>query len=304
MSISEFIKKENIDTIWDVIIDEDIFKFLSRDNQDNVLQIFTKNIKSFYNAEGKTTQNLIDMNKKYIILILSYIKKNFPQQLPSKLKISNEPLVKESITYEEIQNEKKSQFEKDFIKRQEEFTNSMSIPLPEVPDFSDKFTDGPISEMEKKIKEITAKRNYDIELINNANKNSIENADNWLKPQETSVKSEKLSKNNSTSKNVSWGENISLDNNNISLDNNNISLDNNNISLDHDNVEFDLNNLGGEGETDFNIFSKLKKVPSNLENIKENESVEKRLLQIEKKLDNYSNKMDLILDLLQHRENI
>jgi len=98
--------------------------------------------------------------------------------------------------------------------------------------------------------------------------------------------------------NISLGDNVSLGDN-ISLGDN-VSLGDN-ISLDHDNVEFDLNNLG---ETDFNIFSKLKKVPSNLENIKENESLEKRLLQIEEKLDNYSNKMDLILDLLQHRDNI
>ena len=98
------------------------------------------------------------------------------------------------ITYEEIQNDKRSQFDKDLNKRQEEFTNAMSLPVPPVPKFSDKLDDGPINEMEKAIQEITAQRNYDVEQINRNNNNSIttSNADNWLKPQETSLKSDKM----------------------------------------------------------------------------------------------------------------
>jgi hypothetical protein len=68
MSIQGFLKKENIDTLWDVIIDEDIFKFLSRDIQGKVFQVFLDNIKGFFEVEKTNTTELIDMNKKYILL--------------------------------------------------------------------------------------------------------------------------------------------------------------------------------------------------------------------------------------------
>jgi hypothetical protein len=297
MSIQTFLKKENVDTLWDVIVDEDIFKFLSRDVQGKVFQIFVENIKGFYEIERKTSTNLIDVNKKYILLILNYIKKNYSQQIPNKIKIFEDVPVKESITYEEIQNEKKSQFEKDLQLRQQEFTNAMALPVPEVPEFSDKFTEGPISEMDKMIKEMTAKRNYDVEQINRANQNSMGNADNWLKPQETSVKTEKINSQRLPStqsrfssdneiidmqpkgKNVTWGEN----------------------------EEFNIPNLQQIAEED-NIFKKLKKVPSNLENItlSMNEinapsQIEERLTHIEQTLESYNTKMEQILELLQNR---
>lgn len=313
MSIQNFLKKENVDTIWDVIIDEDIFKFLPREIQGKIYQVFFDNIKGFFEVEKKNTNKLMDMNKKYILLILTHIRKNFPNQIHNKIKIYDEQPVKESITYEEIQNEKKSQFEKDLQKRQEEFTNAMALPVPEVPEFSDNFKESPISEMDKMIKEMTAKRNYDVEQINKANQSTIENADNWLKPQETSVKSEKFVP-NTKSNNLP----ISLQPVSLSKENNSrlkyLNVEDNQKSKNvtwGQNEEYNIPNLQDNSDSDNNIFSKLKKVPSNLENIiitmdhtndsNKQISVEERLLQIEKRLESYDNKMDKILNLLQGR---
>jgi hypothetical protein len=298
IGVQNFLKKENVDTLWDVIIDEDIFKFLTREIQVNVFKLFNENMKGFFDVERIKTSKLVEMNKKYILLILNHIKKNYPNNMPSKIKIFNDSETKEPITYEEIQNEKKTQFEMELMKKQQEFTNSMSLQVPEVPDFKDNFTDEPISEMDKMIKEITAKRNYDVEQISKANKGSIENADTWLKPQETSVKSEKLTPNisqhiiqetNSRSKyqtiedtevqknkNVSWGQN----------------------------EEYNIPSLSDEMDEDNNIFNKLKKIPSNLQNITltMNENTEERLTQIEKTLYLYNSKIDKILDLLHNKD--
>jgi len=315
-SVQNFIKKDNIDTIWDVIIDEEMFKFLSRDIQSNVLKLFNENIKGFFETERIKQTSLIEMNKKYILLILNYIKKNYPNNMPNKIKIYQDSETKESSTYEEIQNEKKTQFEKDLMKRQEEFTNAMALPLPEVPDFTDKFTDSPISGMEKIIKEITAKRNYDIEQINRKNQEKIENADNWLKPQETSIKSEKLiTKTNEHEQPNNQNRLKYLNNQDKNLDKN---LDNNTIIEKNKNVSWGLNEefylhtslekIEEDEEYENNIFKKLKKVPSSLENITltmndDSPNVEERLTHIEKTLEKYNNKMDKILELLQNREN-
>jgi len=169
MSLDNFLNKENISMLWDIISDADIFKFLTRDIQNKISQVFLKNLKGFYDTEKIKTLNLIDINKKYIMLMLNFIKLNFPCQQPNKIKILEEvtpQTEKELITYEEIQNEKKTQFEKDLYKRQEEFTTLMTISVPETPEFSDKLTDNPITEMEKIIKEMTAQRNYEVEQIN------------------------------------------------------------------------------------------------------------------------------------------
>ena len=222
MNINTFLNKENINTLWDVISDEDMFKFLSRDIQSKVAQLFSNNVTGFFEIEKTKTSSLVDINKKYIMLILNHIKKTYTQQMPNKIKILNETTVKKIITAEELHNERKSQFDKDLIKRQEEFENIMSVKAPPVPNFLDKYEDKPIGEMDKIIKEMTSKRNYDVEQIT---KNSVID-DNWLKPQETSIKSEKITKEpqqinesrfkylnidsqqqSPTKKNVTWGNN-------------------------------------------------------------------------------------------------
>jgi hypothetical protein len=197
MSINDFLKKTNIAMLWDVISDEEIFQVLSRESQSEISQVFIKNINGFFEIERKNTQSLIEINKKYIILILNHIKTNYPKKVYNKIKILNESPTKELITYEEIQNEKKSQFDKDYEKMQEEFTNSVTLKVPEVPEFADKYEDKPISEMDKIIKEMTAKRNYEVEQINRNYQVDINSTNNWLKPQETSIKTEKLNPNQS-----------------------------------------------------------------------------------------------------------
>ena len=115
MNINDFLNKENINTLWDVISDEDIFKFLSRDIQNKVAQLFSNNIKGFFEIEKIKTNNLVDINKKYIMLILNHIQKTYTQQMPNKIKILEETPVKEFITAEELHNERKSQFDKDLF---------------------------------------------------------------------------------------------------------------------------------------------------------------------------------------------
>lgn len=197
MSNTDFFRNDNIEMLWDIIIDEEIFKNKSPQIQTEIKTTFLNNIEGFYKTEKLNTKNLIDLNKKYILMILNYIKNSFSQQkqniIPqnNKIKIYDELLdnKKALITFEDIQNDRTTQFEKDLNKHKEDFNDSMSLNIPPVPNFADNSKDLPINEMEKMIKEMTDKRNYDTEQINrNIN---VENVDSWLKPKETSIKSEK-----------------------------------------------------------------------------------------------------------------
>jgi hypothetical protein len=319
--ITNFLNKDNVKILWDVISDEDIIKNQSGEFKENIFNLFTSNIKGFYDVESKKATNLVELNKKYIMLVLNHSNKVIKNSMSTeikKIKISNETPnnVNELITYEEIQNDKRSQFDKDLNKRQEEFTNSMSLPVPPVPKFTDSLDDGPISEMEKAIQEITAKRNYDVEQINRNNNNLIANSnvDNWLKSQETSVKTDKfvqpIQNNNgnklkyikidnseldnsiyqnqvidlgnkeqeSPKKNVTWGKNEFYNKNEA-----------NGIKLEMEEIEKDNDN-----DNDNNIFKLFKKIPS------KQETTEEKISVLQQDVKNLNNKIDMIFELLKN----
>jgi hypothetical protein len=276
MNIGNFLQKDNINMLWDVISDEDIFKFLTRDVQSKISQLFLNNINGFFETERNKTNNITDINKKYILLMLNHIKKNYPNQMPNKIKILDEPIKngKELITYEEIQNDRASQFEKDLNRRQEEFTNAMTLKVPNVPEFSDNFADTPIKDMDKIIKEMTSKRNYEVEQINRNIQINGDKQDNWLKPQETSIKMEKFEKNANTKKNnldspkksVTWGEN-------------------------------------DDTEVEDNIFKKLKKIEQPVNNISitfDESSTDDKITMLQTEVKTLNTKLDMIIKLLNN----
>jgi len=264
MSNSTFLSKQNISMLWDVISDEDLFKYLTKENQHNIINIFSENIKNYYEAKIKNKSSLIDMNKKYVLITLNIIKQNYQGKQPNKIKILEEispNSQKNLITYEEIQNEKKSQFEKDLNKRKEELTNFMSIIVPPVPEFKDNYDNYPITEMEKLIKEMTEQRNYDVEQINRTT--TVTNTDNWLKPQETSIKNDKqLIKERKDLKNVT-----------SNLEQKNVTWGNNEII----NSEISENS-----EISDKLFSKLKKKQNNESNIEIKQSIALMISRIDK----------------------
>jgi hypothetical protein len=192
MSINDFLKKTNIDMLWEVISDVDVYKYLNHNNQNEVYNIFIGNIKDFYENEKRTNSLLVDLNKKYIMLIIKYIKEKYPYK-PNKIKIHDDESNSNKIliTYEEIHNDRNNQFERELNKHKEDFDNLNKLHIPDVPDFSDKDKDVPIREMDKIIKEIQSQRNYDIEEINRTY-NHDPHVNNWLSPKETSLKNEKI----------------------------------------------------------------------------------------------------------------
>jgi len=343
MNTSFFLNNENVKVLWDVIIDEDIIKRQSREFHENILNLFRSNLKGFYDVESTKTTSLVDMNKKYILLILNYANKQIKQNTKpeyKKIKILDEipqKKVNELITYEEIQNDKRSQFDKDLNRRQEEFTNAMALPVPPVPKFNDKLEEGPITEIEKAIKELTSQRNYDVEQINRNNNNNLNsNTDNWLKPQETSVKNDKMNPQLSNTQNGNInGNNSRLKYIRVDNDANNenivISLDKEKQLSPKKNVTWDLKPYNDSNEVlnevkqneenlnevrltmeeiveddnndaDANIFKLLKKVPSaNNDKTNDKDTNDNKIAVLQNEVKSLNSKLDLILELLKNK---
>ena len=215
-------------------------------------------------------------------------------------------MVKELITYEEIHNDRKSQFEKDLGRLQEEFSSSMSLQVPDVPDFADKHKDSPISEMDKMIKEITAKRNYDVEQINRSYQEYNTNTshpNNWLKPQETSIKTDKFA-----GPKIEEPIQIAKKLKYVNIEPYDSVLPKKNVTWGEDT---DILETENKDEVEENIFKKLKKVANANANVSTNERAtttatantnEIRISKLEKGLDILNQKVDLIIDLLKQNK--
>ena len=191
----DFITTENIEMLWEIILDDIKDRVKSQEHASHARGFFINQARAFFEREKTVKQNLMQMNKKFIGEIMTSFKQ--PQQSqqqfqPQKINISNkEPT---NFTIEDLHSERLSAFERSLSEKKHDFMSAMSVPIPEAPKFSDAELDKPIgSAMDELIARTLAQRNFEIENIHkSANKNEVEK---WLKPAETSVKSEKIQEN-------------------------------------------------------------------------------------------------------------
>ncbi len=133
---------------------------------------------------------MIKINQDFITGFIKKIQPA-PQQQQQQQQQQSQPKTKELYTAEEIQTDKRSQFESELTRKQNEFKNAMTVPVPEIPKFGDQL-DKPIgSAMDELIAKTLAERNYDVQMIQKQNANGIANVEQFLKGQETSVKAAK-----------------------------------------------------------------------------------------------------------------
>jgi len=191
----DFITTENIEMLWEIILDDIKERVKSQEQSSHARGFFINQARTFFEREKTVKQNLMQMNKKFIGEIMTSFKQSQQSQQqfqPQKINISNkEPT---NFTIQELHSERLSAFEKSLSEKKNDFMSAMSVPIPEAPKFSDAELDKPIgSAMDELIARTLAQRNFEIENIHkSANKNEVEK---WLKPAETSVKSEKIQEN-------------------------------------------------------------------------------------------------------------
>lgn len=189
-----FLANDNLEMLWELLTEETSFKNKSQKNRQNIYDVFCNNLVSFNDTEKQKGANLMNMNKKYVMSMINYINNLDSKELQNNTLInslnnssssnlggsdgrggsgSSQGILKKNshkytpVTAEDIQNNRKILFEQELVKHQKDFDDVVKKNIPEEPNFKIDLDDGPITEMDKKIKEITEQRNYELQQINN-----------------------------------------------------------------------------------------------------------------------------------------
>ena len=304
MSSAGFLSTSNTEMLWNIIMEDVVTtKFTENMVMEYIRDVFHKNLGPFFEIEGKNTNDLIVLNKKYISWILGTINAFTKKNNANTPQVTKSTTDNKLITVEDIHKNRQTQFEQDLNDRQQEFTNYMTIKTPEVPKFSIDLTeDIPIKELEQTIKLMAAQRNYDVDMINKNNTNPVD-AQNWLTPKETSVKNEKYTpkpqavENKVTDNKLKY---IKIDT--INLDS---SQHNNIVDLNKHITWQDQMSNSSTDTKESNIFNKLKKININdLKDIKDISitSMQNDIHEMQNKISDMNNNIVQILRLLHKNE--
>lgn len=252
--MKEFITQDNADMLWEIIIENDDVP-----KTQETRELFSSLFLKFYN-DNRGTTDLMMMNKRFIHFFTTILSKE-------KSSVSKE---KKLMTHEQIQEHRKTEFEKEMERKQEEFTQAMTMNVPETPTFADTSKDEPLGNTSDIIKRMIAERNLDINTIQG--KQNPRAAKEWLKSQDTSITTEhekkkenaikyiKIDKEelnievptidlNPSPKQVSWGESTNI----------------NDIQVQEIPQELSTKPSGG-----FDLFSKLKRKKDEPDNMQIN----------------------------------
>ena len=288
MNKHNFILNDNIELLWELIVDTDIVKH-NLNNIVKIKEIFNYTIPIFYDNEKQNAHDLLFLNKKFISVIINKIKE------------------KEIITIEDLQTERINNFDKELFKIKNDFENHNKITIPPAPNFSDT-KDSPLEEMHLIIQQTIAQRKFDVEQIIKENNVNNKKSD-FLKPKETSIKKEKEIQNKNNELKY-----IKIDNNELE----NTIINKNVIDLTNQPLDFNKHNINNETDTnkhiswgenvinyiDDNKFHYNSDVNSNLKRIKTVQDfsplIDTPELNIDEKLNLINDKIDILTNLIKN----
>lgn len=222
----KFLSKENTDVLWEVLADDDSVP-KTKETQETFVWLLPR----FHSSHGKSNINLMDMNKLFIGEMMEKIEEQ------SKKPTTSVPFNKVLVTVEDLKSERLSSFDKELKEKENDFQSAMAVPVPEEPNFKDDTKDAPLGDVSKEIERMMKERNLD--LSNIQKQHNVKKAEEWLSTtlnnkQQTkeivsqteeqnikfikienedlkmSVPTENLDEELPVSKNVTWGENLTI----------------------------------------------------------------------------------------------
>jgi len=291
----EFVKRENIELLWDVLLDELCIDVNNKQLSGNIRVVFEKNISPFV-ARANPNANLIELNKTFLKQLIIAINKLFPTlRNMKKIQIGDE-FSDKPYKIEDIHSARQSDFEKQLEQKRHDFEASMNPLKPNEMDFSDKFQEAKITSMDALIAETLAKRNFDLEQVQYANYNTPSQPSDWLSPKETSVKSEKQQQYENVQREMQKNKYLQPHESVSSQPN----QKGNNVSWDEENISFEIQEQGEvpvvRSDTEMNIFSKLKKLTPE----EEKETVAKEIAHMKEEMMRLNKNIEKMMEMFMN----
>jgi len=292
-NLQQFKTVKNINMLWEVLLDELNINTQNTSLTANVRSVFESNVNPFL-ARANPNSGLMNLNKIFLTQIVAAVNRLFPninQQPQVKLiNISDEVVSSEPYKVEDIHNARQTEFETQVNQRRNDFENLVTVKKPKELDFSDKAETSKIKEMEALIAETIAKRNFDIEQINtnmnmstNMNADTGQTPDEWLKPNNTSLRIEKQQPIQQEQENItSQRKHKYVNTMEQNAPSKKVSFnDNNNVTMTIE--EYREPDAQDIISIPTNIFNKLKKMPEPIKNSEPN--VQAQINDMNKKID-------------------
>lgn len=207
-NIMQFKDGENMNILWEVLLDE--FQITNKDTNmvSNMRTVFESNINPFTNSmKYNNSINLVNMNKQFLSQVFMAINNLFPNfQQIKQIQISDEE-INEPYNVVDIKNARQNEFEKQLNQKRNEFEDSIALKKPKDVDFSVKYKDEKITEMDNLIKETMLERNFEINTIHNGYAVNSKTTE-WLNVEDspTIKNATDIKKNETTVKTVNWDE--------------------------------------------------------------------------------------------------
>lgn len=212
MNKSQFVNKNNLELLWEVLLDELNINKTNTNLMSNVKIIFDSNI-SLFLSRCNPKSNILDLNKQFLSQVLLAVNQLIPQQNINRINITDEEVL-DPYKIEDIQAARQTDFEREFERKKMELENYMTPSKPKELDFSDKnFTQ--LEAMDSLLANKMAERNLDFTSFKDNSSTNI-SPEQWLTPKKTSINSEKMEESqyimSKNQKKVSFNENTSFNN--------------------------------------------------------------------------------------------
>jgi hypothetical protein len=233
-NLSKFLTKQNLNLLWEVLLDELHIDTNNKSFVTNIRTIFESNINPFTKNVLQNAQ-LVILNKQFLSQVVIAVNRLFPnlkqEQEFKRIQISSEETpLSDPYKIEDIRESRQISFEKQVNLKRADFENSINLNKPKELNFTENSDDDKIIEMDALIAETVARRKFDIEQI----QHTVDD-DNWLHLQPQKITNIKLlEKNpvnsdlsiyrklklkppeeniiNTSKKNVTWTDQIGTDN--------------------------------------------------------------------------------------------
>ena len=178
---SQFLSRENLSVLFDVITDE-YKSFILDKNKFNIA--FNEMVQVFYYNQIKNgpqnVYDIVNMNKKFIIYMSDVLEKKY--NINKRNNVIKNNMVPTPITNEDIKNERLDKFDKELNLKQNEFKSAFNQPIPDTPNFKSPL-DKPIIKMDILTQQKIEERENEIQSIYNNIQNNIKNNKNDIKKQ-------------------------------------------------------------------------------------------------------------------------